>query len=36
MSGRNIQAFFYKNERKSVQVHIPHAPTLPENAEYNE
>ena len=25
-----------KNERKSEQAHIPHAPTLPENAVYNE
>ena len=24
------------NERKSEQAHIPHAPTLPENAVYNE
>ena len=24
------------NERKSEQAHIPHAPTLLENAEYNE
>ena len=26
----------YKNERKSEQAHIPHAPTLLENAVYNE
>ena len=25
-----------KNERKSEQAHIPHAPTLLENAVYNE
>ena len=26
----------YENERKSEQAHIPHAPTLLENAVYNE
>ena len=26
----------WKNERKSEQAHIPHAPTLLENAVYNE
>ena len=26
----------YPNERKSEQAHIPHAPTLLENAVYNE
>ena len=26
----------FKNERKSEQAHIPHAPTLLENAVYNE
>ena len=26
----------YSNERKSEQAHIPHAPTLLENAVYNE
>ena len=28
--------FFMVNERKSEQAHIPHAPTLLENAVYNE
>ena len=27
---------FCQNERKIEQAHIPHAPTLPENAVYNE
>ena len=31
-----ISFLVYHNERKSEQAHIPHAPTLLENAVYNE
>ena len=30
------QSFLYVNERKSEEANIPHAPTLLENAVYNE
>ena len=32
----NISKYMRMNERKSEQAHIPHAPTLLENAVYNE
>ena len=31
-----VEHLFIRNERKSEQAHIPHAPTLLENAVYNE
>ena len=31
-----FNGYFMVNERKSEQAHIPHAPTLLENAVYNE
>ena len=36
MTQKLIFFSFVKNERKSEQAHIPHAPTLLENAVYNE
>ena len=36
MNRMKINEYHYLNERKSEQAHIPHAPTLLENAVYNE
>ena len=36
LKGHNLLSVINENERKSEQAHIPHAPTLLENAVYNE